>query len=118
MIGTKISITSKKPQTTRDRILGVVERPASQILFLDTPGIHKAKSLLNKKIVDQALLAVADVDAILLLIDSSTRDNDAEKMIIEQLEKIDKPVVMALNKIDLITKDRLLPLIETYSALF
>ena len=118
LIGEKISITSKKPQTTRDRILGVLERPASQILFLDTPGIHRAKSMLNKKIVDQALSAVADVDAILLVIDSSTRDNDAEKMIIEQLEKTDKPVVMALNKIDIITKDKLLPLIETYSALF
>lgn len=118
VIGEKISITSKKPQTTRDRILGILERPKSQILFLDTPGIHKAKSLLNKKIVDQALSAVSDVDAILLVIDASTRDNEAEKIIIEQLKKTDKPVVMALNKIDLTTRDELLPLIQTYSALF
>ncbi|MEA1967270.1 MAG: GTPase Era [Thermodesulfobacteriota bacterium] len=117
ILGEKISITSKKPQTTRDRILGVVERPLSQIIFIDTPGIHKAKSLLNRKIVDQALAAVADVDAILLMIDVSLKDHESEAIIIEQLKKKGRQVVLALNKIDLIKKHEILPLIEKYSSL-
>ena len=115
--GEKISITSKKPQTTRDRILGVVERPAAQIIFIDTPGIHKAGSLLNRKIVDQAMAAIQDVDAILLMIDASVRDMTSEEIIMAQLEKAGKPVVLALNKTDLLSPDRLLPLIETCAAL-
>jgi GTP-binding protein Era len=118
VLGQKISITSKKPQTTRDRILGVVERPAAQVIFIDTPGIHKAKSLLNRKIVDQALSAVDDVDAILLMIDVTTRDLESEAIIIEQLEKRNKEVILALNKTDLIKGNEVLPLIAHYSALY
>ncbi len=117
VLGEKISITSKKPQTTRDRILGIVNRPFSQIIFIDTPGIHRAKSLLNKKIVDQALAAVADVDTILLMTDAASRDNESEKIIIKQLEKTKKPVVLGLNKTDLVTKHDILPLIKELSAL-
>ncbi len=117
IIGQKISITSKKPQTTRDRILGVVERPLSQLVFIDTPGIHKANSLLNQKIVDQALSAVQDVDLILLLVDVTTSKEEAQTIIIEQLKKTGKTVLLALNKIDRIEKNDLLPLIEKYSSL-
>ncbi len=117
LLGQKISITSKKPQTTRDRILGVVERPGAQVIFVDTPGIHKAHSLLNRKIVDQALSAVDDVDAILLMIDVTSRDIESEAMIIEQLQKRDKPVVLALNKIDLVKGNEILPLIARYASL-
>lgn len=115
--GEKISITSNKPQTTRDRILGVVERPAAQIIFVDTPGIHRAKSLLNRRIVDQALAAVQDVDAILLMIDASARDSESEQIIIEQLKKTQKTVLLAINKTDLVSSDTLLPLIQTCVAL-
>ncbi len=118
ILGEKISITSKKPQTTRNRILGVVNRPCSQIVFIDTPGIHRPKSLLNRKIVDQALAAVADVDIILLMTDAAMGDNDSERIIIEQLEKIKKPVVLGLNKIDLVAKRNILPMIETFSSIF
>ena len=117
ILGQKISITSKKPQTTRDRILGVVERHASQVIFVDTPGIHRANSLLNKKIVDQALAAVDDVDAILLMIDVTSRDPESEAIIIEQLQKRNKEVVLALNKIDLVKGNEILPLIARYSSL-
>lgn len=117
IIGEKISITSRKPQTTRDRILGVVERPASQMIFIDTPGIHHAGSLLNRKIVDQALVAIQDVDAILLVIDASVRDMKSEEIIMAALEKAGKPVILALNKTDLIATERLLPLIQTCSGL-
>lgn len=115
--GEKISITSSKPQTTRDRILGVVERPMSQIIFVDTPGIHRAHSLLNRKIVDQALAAVQDVDAILLMLDAAVRDSESEKIIIEQLKKSDKPVLLAINKTDLVAPATLLPLIQTCVSL-
>lgn len=117
IIGQKISITSKKPQTTRDRILGVVEQPLSQLVFVDTPGIHKANSLLNRKIVDQALSAVQDVDAILLLVDVTSSKEEAQTLIMEQLAKTGKPIFLALNKIDRVEKNRVLPLIEKYSAL-
>ncbi len=117
VLGEKISITSKKPQTTRDRILGIVNRPLSQIIFIDTPGIHSAKSMLNRKIVSQALTAVADVDIILLIIDVSLRDNKSEKIITEALEKTGKPVVLGLNKIDLVKKHNILPLIKDFSSI-
>lgn len=115
--GEKISITSSKPQTTRDRILGVVERPASQIVFVDTPGIHKAKSLLNRKIVDQALSAVQDVDAILLMVDAASKDSDSEEIIIMQLESTKKSVILAINKVDIVAPDSLLPRIQECIAL-
>ncbi len=117
VLGEKISITSKKPQTTRDRILGVVNRPLSQIIFIDTPGIHKPKSLLNRKIVDQALAAITDVDVILLMADASSRDNESEKIIIEQLEKTKKNIILGLNKIDLVAKHDILPIIKEFSSI-
>ncbi len=118
VLGQKISITSKKPQTTRDRILGIVNRPFSQIIFVDTPGIHKSTTLLNKRIVDQAMLAMADVDVILFMVDASSRNFSAEKLIIAQLNKTGKPVILALNKIDLAKKAHLFSLVEEFRALF
>ncbi len=118
VLGQKISITSKKPQTTRDRILGIVNRPASQIIFVDTPGIHKSTTLLNKRIVDQAMLAMADVDVVLFMVDASSRNFSAEKLIVAQLNKTGKPVVLALNKIDLAKKAHLFSLVEEFRDLF
>ncbi|MBF0377221.1 MAG: GTPase Era [Desulfamplus sp.] len=115
--GEKISITSNKPQTTRDRILGVVERETSQIVFVDTPGIHNAKSILNRKIVDQALSAVQDVDAILLMVDVSSKDIESEQLIIQQLKNSQKSVVLAINKIDLVAPEIVLPRIKESAAL-
>lgn len=118
VLGQKISITSKKPQTTRDRILGIVNRPGSQIIFVDTPGIHRSTSLLNKRIVDQALQAVADVDLIVFLVDASSRNFSAEKQIIAQLHKAKKPVLLVLNKIDIAKKQDVFALVETFSPVF
>lgn len=117
VLGQKISITSRKPQTTRDRILGIVNRKESQIVFVDTPGIHRATTLLNQKIVAQAMAAIEDVDTVLMLIDVSSQKTADVKLILSQLEKISKPIVLALNKIDLIKKPAILPLIETYKKL-
>ncbi|MCK5348136.1 MAG: GTPase Era, partial [Desulfobacula sp.] len=112
-----ISITSKKPQTTRDRILGIVNRPSSQIIFVDTPGIHKSTTLLNKRIVGQAILALEDVDVILFMVDVAARNYSAEKLIISQLKKTSKTVFLALNKIDLVKKAQIYTLVEEFQKL-
>ncbi len=119
ILGQKIAITSKKPQTTRNRILGICNRPESQIIFLDTPGIHKPSGLLNKKIVAMAVGAVKEVDLVIFMQDvSSKKDKDAEDMIIRQLLLEKKEVILVLNKIDLIKKTELLPMIEQSGSMF
>ena len=118
VLGQKISITSKKPQTTRDRILGIINRPSSQIVFLDTPGIHKSSTLLNQRIVDQALQAMEDVDIILFMVDTAARNYSAEKLIVSRLEKTGKPVVLGLNKIDLSKKADVFSLVDEFKALY
>jgi len=116
MLGEKISITSSKPQTTRNRILGVLHRPKAQIVFIDTPGIHKARSPLNIRIVDTALSVLGDVDLILLVADASEPDSESEGVLIEKLHHQNRPVVLALNKIDLIKKAQLPEIIEKASG--
>jgi GTPase len=118
VLGQKISITSKKPQTTRDRIIGIINQERAQIIFVDTPGIHKATSLLNKKIVEQALMALEDVDVILLMVDVSSRNYSAEKIIISQLKKVSKPIILALNKIDLTKKREVYTLVDQFEQLY
>ncbi len=118
MLGFKISITSRKPQTTRNRILGVVHRASSQLVFIDTPGVHKAKSALNLRIVDTAISVMGDVDTILLLEDSTNVATESGKILIENLEKIKKPVVLALNKIDLVDKSKLPGAIIEWSSVY
>jgi GTP-binding protein Era len=116
MLGEKISITSKKPQTTRNRILGVVHRPDVQIVFIDTPGIFKAKDTLNLRIVDTALSAIGDADMILFVLDAANPDPTSEYFLAKRLQNQERPVIVALNKIDLIEKTDLLALIEKWST--
>lgn len=116
MIGQKISITSKKPQTTRNRIQGIVNRPGSQLVFIDTPGIHTARSPLNTRIVETALSVIGDVDVLLLVVDASDADPESEAMLKAALQTQRRPVILALNKIDLIARSSLLSLIADWSA--
>ncbi len=118
MLGEKISITSKKPQTTRNRILGVLHRPEIQIVFFDTPGVFEASDKLNVRIVDAALSAVGDADLILIVIDISHPELNAEHFLIKQLQSQTKPVILALNKIDLIDKPRVLESIDKWSNVY
>ena len=118
MLGEKISITSKKPQTTRNRILGVVHRPRSQIVFVDTPGVHNAKSTLNIRIVDVALSALGDADLILLVADVTHPDAPSEAMLVDKLGKQKRPVMLALNKIDLVDNAPVLSAIDSWSKAF
>ena len=115
MMGEKISITSKKPQTTRNRILGVVHRPGSQLIFLDTPGVHKAKRPLNIRIVETALQELGNVDIVLVMIDVSNPDTESEAFIVKKLQEIKRPVVLVLNKIDLIKKPALLAIMDSWT---
>jgi GTP-binding protein Era len=118
ILGMKISITSKKPQTTRNRILGVLHRPASQVVFFDTPGILAAKDTLNLRIVDAAFSAVSDADLILALADVARPDPNIERFLIKKLGNQSRPVVLALNKIDQIEKSSLLESIDHWSKSF
>lgn len=116
MIGEKISITSQKPQTTRNRILGVLHRPHAQIAFIDTPGIHTPKGLLNQKMVEAALSTLEDVDVILFVIDAETPKEKPEELIVASLKGLRKPVILVVNKIDRIKKHLLLPLIDLWAS--
>ena len=118
MLGEKISITSKKPQTTRNRILGVLHRPEVQIVFFDTPGVFEARDKLNVRIVDAALSAVGDADLILVVIDASHPDPNAERFLVKQLQSQTKPVILAVNKIDLVDKLPVLEVIDKWSHLY
>jgi GTP-binding protein Era len=116
LLGQKIAITSRRPQTTRNRILGVVQRPSAQIILLDTPGVHKAHNPLNTRIVEAALAAAAEVDLALMLVDAERADPASEQLLMARLAASDRPVLLALNKIDRIRKEQVLPLIEAWHA--
>jgi GTP-binding protein Era len=116
VLGKKIAITSPKPQTTRNRIVGIYHRDDYQIVFIDTPGIHRTRSLLHKSMVSSAKASLEEVDIILLIVGPESVD-DEMNIIFSLLRKTDKPVILAINKIDLIRKENLLPLIESYSKL-
>ena len=118
MLGEKISITSKKPQTTRNRILGVLHRPKSQVIFFDTPGVFEAKDKLNVRIVGAAFSALGDADLVLVVVDVSRPDSNAERYLVKKLKNQNRPVILALNKIDLIEKSAMLEIIDKWSTVY
>ena len=118
LIGQKIAITSKKPQTTRNKIQTVYTCEDGQIVFLDTPGIHKAKNKLGEYMVNVAEQTLKDVDVILWLVEPTTYIGAGEKHIVEQLEKTRLPVILVINKIVTIKKEEILQVIDTYRKLY
>ncbi|HID30357.1 MAG TPA: GTPase Era [Desulfobacterales bacterium] len=114
LLGQKIAITSEKPQTTRHRILGVVHFPGAQLIFLDTPGIHRARGPLNVRLVEVALKALGDVDLVVFMTDATFRDDRSDEIILDSLKKRNLPVILAINKIDLVEKPALLPLVKRW----
>jgi len=118
ILGEKIAIVSDKPQTTRTRILGVKHLPEAQIIFLDTPGIHKPKFGLNQRMVKTALGTLNEVDMILFLVDAKEDPGGGDRFIIEEVKKVNVPIFLILNKIDRVGKQALLPPIERYSGLY
>ena len=114
LIGQKIAITSNKPQTTRNRIQTVYTSEEGQIVFLDTPGIHKAKNKLGNYMVGVAEKTLSEVDVILWLVEPTDFIGAGERHIIEQLKKTKTPVILVVNKIDIVKKEQLLSCIDTY----
>lgn len=118
LIGQKIAITSKKPQTTRNKIQTVYTCEEGQIIFLDTPGIHKAKNKLGEYMVNVAEQTLKDVDVVMWLVEPTTYVGAGEKHIAQQLEKTNLPVILVINKIDTIQKEEILQVIDTYRKLY
>ena len=114
LIGQKIAITSNKPQTTRNRIQTVLTTEEGQIVFVDTPGIHKAKNKLGEYMVNIAERSLNEVDVVLWLVEPTTFIGAGERHIIDQLKKVRTPVILVINKIDTVKKEEILPAIDAY----
>ncbi len=118
LIGQKIAIMSDKPQTTRNRILCVLTRPDAQMIFLDTPGIHKPKHKLGEYMVKAAEGTLKEVDAVFFVVDATEKMGPGERYILERLQATKKPVVLVVNKLDLIEKEQVLPIISNYAKAY
>jgi GTP-binding protein Era len=117
LVGTKLAIVSDKPQTTRTRILGVRNYPDAQVVFLDTPGIHRPLHRMNVRMVDAAVDTIREVDVLGLVVDVTEPPGKGDRFVLDLVKDAKAPVFLILNKIDLIKKTRLLPLIQQYSGL-
>jgi GTP-binding protein Era len=119
LIGQKIAAVSNKPQTTRHRIQGIINRDNAQMVFLDTPGVHKPGHLLNRRMMASVHDAIMSVDVLVLMRDASVSTGNGDRFVLELIKKAEKPTILLLNKIDKIKeKGALLPLIESYSNEF
>ncbi|HQL90197.1 MAG TPA: GTPase Era [Syntrophales bacterium] len=117
IVGEKLAITSRKPQTTRNRITGILNTGDGQFIFLDTPGIHDAKTPLNRCMVKAATSAFGEVDLILLLVEADRGLDPGDGLILEGLRSSAVPVFLVINKVDLVEKPKLLPLIDRFRGL-
>lgn len=117
LVGEKIAITTNKPQTTRNRIQGIYSDPDSQIVFLDTPGIHKPKHRLGQIMVESATRTFNEVDLILLMMDESPEIGPGDRYILEMMAQVRTPVLLVINKVDLIAPDVFKKIYDTYAAL-
>ncbi len=117
LVGTKLAIVSDKPQTTRNRILGVRNYPDAQVVFLDTPGIHRPLHRMNVRMVDTAVDTMREVDVLGLVVDAAEPPGKGDRFVLDLVKDTQAPVFLILNKIDLMKKSRLLPLMQQYSEL-
>jgi GTP-binding protein Era len=116
LVGQKVAIVSDKPQTTRHRIIGVRNAPGGQMVFIDTPGIHKPVHRMNQRMVDAAVATLREVDVAVLVVDAAARPGAGDAFVLDLLARRGAAAILALNKVDLVAKPRLLPLIERYVA--
>ena len=114
IIGAKLAIVSDKPQTTRNRIIGVKSYPSGQAVFMDTPGIHRPLHRMNVRMVEMALDSIRRVDVLGVIVDAAEIIGGGDRFILQQLRRVKSPVFLVLNKIDLIAKQKLLPMIDWY----
>ncbi|HEV8316696.1 MAG TPA: GTPase Era [Vicinamibacterales bacterium] len=118
LVGQKLAIVSDKPQTTRTRILGVKNYEDGQVVFIDTPGVHKPMHRMNVRMVDTALEAVREVDVLAVVVDASVKPGAGDEFLLNAIKGVKSPVILVLNKVDLIAKPRLLPMIDRYQKAY
>ena len=116
--GQKIAIISDKPQTTRNKILAIYTTDTEQIVFTDTPGIHNPHNKLGQFMVNIANESMSDTDVLLFVVDATRKIQDIERQIAEQIEKCGVPCILVINKVDMVKKEELLPLIADYSSMY
>jgi len=114
IVGEKVAIITPKPQTTRNRITGIKTTAEGQMIFIDTPGIHKAKTLLNRRLVDTARGALSDADVVLFVVSAEKEPGSDDEFILTTLRPVEVPVILVINKIDLVKREKLLSLIDDY----
>ncbi len=117
-VGQKVAIVTSKPQTTRNRIQGIVTRPEGQIVFIDTPGLHDAASVLNRQMMREVSAALEGIDVLLMMIDATRTMPHADQMLLDRAKRFESKTILALNKIDRLPKPKLLPLLEAFAAAF
>ena len=114
IVGQKLAIVSDKPQTTRTRVVGVKNYPDGQVVFVDTPGVHKPTHRMNVRMVDVALDAMREVDVVALVVDVSVKLGTGDRYMLDLVKQVTQPAILVLNKVDLVAKHRLLPIIDHY----
>lgn len=117
-VGQKVAIVTSKPQTTRNRIQGIVTKPEGQIVFIDTPGVHEANSILNRQMMREVAAALEGIDVLLLMIDASRTLPHSDSLLLEKAQRFGGKTILALNKIDRVPKPKLLPLIDAFAKAF
>jgi len=117
-VGQKVAIVTSKPQTTRNRIQGIVTRPEGQIVFVDTPGLHEANSALNRQMMREVAAALEGIDALLMMVDASRTMPHADSFLLDKGQRFAGKAILALNKIDRVPKPKLLPLLDAFAKAF
>jgi GTP-binding protein Era len=115
LVGQKIAIVTAKPQTTRNRIQGIVNRPEGQIIFIDTPGLHEADSALGRQMMQEVAAALEGIDVLLLMVDASRMQPHADDLLLEKAKRFRGKTILALNKVDRLPKPKLLPMMEAFA---
>ncbi|MGB7496315.1 MAG: GTPase Era [Candidatus Acidiferrum sp.] len=118
LVGQKVAIVTSKPQTTRNRIQGIVTRPEGQIVFVDTPGLHEASTALNRQMMREVAAALEGIDVLLMMVDASRTLPHADALLLEKGARFGGKTILALNKIDLVPKAKLLPLMDAFAKAF
>ncbi len=118
LVGQKIAIVTSKPQTTRNRIQGIVTKPQGQIVFIDTPGLHEADSALGRQMMKEVAAALEGIDVLLLMVDASRMHPHADDLLLEKAKRFRGKTILALNKVDRLPKPKLLPLIDAFANAF
>ena len=118
LVGQKVAIVTSKPQTTRNRIQGIVTRPQGQIVFVDTPGLHEATTVLNRQMMREVAAALEGIDVLLMMVDARKTLPHANSLLLEKAQRFAGKTILALNKVDLVPKPKLLPLMDAFAKAF